>query len=291
MSDDGAEGYAPNFQFTCPPASSAIENTFRMGQVLQKKDEPDGAIKKYLAVCDALERVVTLNPSANVDIRLAIFSLGHIADIYHSREDWDKSLAFRECQQSFLEYMNRSCDVKFGDDADEGDAMPDFYQVTSQAATYRCLFEKVRAAKELKERPPVEKPEQIMQRYREALAKEEHDRNERLVRMFNDAARERELELKNSPIKQNLQRIIDHPILFMMIFIIVGAAVTVIIQMRPKKTIVLPDGLDAKMDFLERMARQQKGKSSGKPTRKRTRAPARVKKEEGQATRLDFQDL
>jgi tetratricopeptide (TPR) repeat protein len=291
MSDDGADGYAPSFQFTCPPASSAIENTFRMGQVLQKKDEPDEAIKKYLAVCDALERVVTLNPSANVDVRLAIFSLGHIADIYHSREDWDKSLAFRECQQGFLDYINHNHHVRLDDDAEEADAVPDFYQVTSQAAAYRRLFERVRAAKELKERPPVEKPEEMMRRYREALVKEEQDRNEKLVRMLNEGTHQHEMEIRNSPIKRNLQRIIDHPIVFMVMFVFVRITIATVLQMRPKKKLVLPEGLDAKMDFLERVARQQKGKNSGKPTRERTTRPTYVEKEETQEKRSDFQDL
>jgi hypothetical protein len=235
---------------------------------------------------------VTLNPSANVDIRLAIFSLGHIADIYHENEDWDKSLAFRECQQGFLEYINRNRHVRFDDDAEEADAAPDFYQVTSQAAAYRQMFERVRAAKDLKERPPVETAEEVMRRYREALAKEEQDRNEKLVKMLNEAAHQREMEIKNSLIKRNMQHIINHPIIFMVIFVVVGIAVAAIVQMRPKKKVALPEGLEAKMDFLDRIARQQKGKTSGKPARKRTpAAPSVEKKEDTQEKRFDFQEL
>lgn len=84
MSDnEDTPGYVSENLFTSTPSSSSIENTYRMGQVLQAKKDYTKAISTYLSVCETTERVIAMNPGANVEMQWVFLSLGNISDIYH----------------------------------------------------------------------------------------------------------------------------------------------------------------------------------------------------------------
>jgi hypothetical protein len=236
MSDD-EDAYVPSFEFTCPPASSSIENTFRMAQVLEKKGDTDAAISKYLLVCESLERAISLIPSATVDIRLAVFSLGNISDIYQSRGDWDKSLAFRECQRQFLEYFRRHRHLTLGEEEDAG---LDFSEVTSTAASLGRLFAGIADARATKERPPPEAPEKLLRRFQDAVTAEREAQADRIAEMLDRATNARDATITNSFWKRSLRRAADHPWMLILVAFVIGVVIVLAVALRPKKRRLLP---------------------------------------------------
>jgi hypothetical protein len=236
MSDD-QDAYVPSFEFTCPPASSSIENTFRMAQVLEKKGDTDAAISKYLLVCESLERTISLIPSATVDIRLAVFSLGNISDIYESRGDWDKSLAFRKCQRQFLEYFRRHRHLTLGEEEDAG---VDFSEVTSTAASLGRLFAGIANARATKERPPPEAPEKLLRRFHDAVTAEREAQADRIAEMLDRATEARDVALTNSFWKRSVRRAADHPWMLILVAFVIGVVIVLAVALRPKKRRMLP---------------------------------------------------
>jgi hypothetical protein len=239
--------YVPTATFTCPPSSSVIENTFRMAQVLERKRDCDSAISKFLLVCTSIERVVALNPGSDVDIRFAILSLGRIANIYDDREDWSKSLAFRRCEQAFLTYL-RDHQAR----ADDGDIA----SVAATARAYLEIFRGVHAAAALPEHRP-ETPAEIARRYRAAIEQDRDNQTERVIRLLEESAEAKRVELSNSVWRRNVERVVNHPFAFVFCLLVVAGVVTAAVVTRPKRRIAVPEGTEAKFAFLERAAMGQ----------------------------------
>ena len=250
-----------HFQHT--PSSHSIENTFRMAQVLQAKKDYSKAIDKFVLVCESIEKVIALNPGANVEIHWVIFSLGAIADIYQDRQDYNKSILFRNAQRGFLEYLQEQKSLGRAvalevDDDDETDQ--DVITIASQSHSYMKLFEKVHEAVAEPEKPPPEDPKDLLRRLQEARKKDEEDKIEETIRLLNEAADQREKELKNSFWKRNLQRITDHPVMFVLVVLFVAFAIILYVKYKPKKKVVIPGGIDAQMAYLEKYVREYERK-------------------------------
>lgn len=248
--------------FTDTPSSSSIENTYRMAQVLHKKGDLDLAIEKYLLVCDSLRRIIRVNPGARIEIQWVVMSLGDVADIYYDRQDYKKSLAFRNCQKSFLEFMQTQRHGGIPDldsDSDDED-LAKFAEVTSRGTTYQRLFEQVQAAQDLPSRPPPETAEELLKKFQEAKEKDEEAKIDRVIKLLEEAAEQREKELKNSFWKRNLQRIVEHPALFVMMMVALSVIVIVFVKFRPRRRVVIPGGIDAQIAYLEKYVKDYEKK-------------------------------
>lgn len=240
-------------KFTNTPSSLSVENTFRMAQVLQAKKDLEKAIEKYLLVCESIEKIVTLNPGANVEIHWAIFSLGAISDIYQDRQDYNKSLLFRNVQKDFLEFLQTqrgygNTKDEYVDD-DEGDT--DFITIATKTHSYMELFQKFHEAMDAPEKPPPEDPQELMRKLKEARKKDEEAKIEQTIKLLNEAAEMRENEIKNSFWKRNLLRITEHPVIFVFIVLAISILVILLWKSKPKKKVNIPGGFDAQLAYLE----------------------------------------
>ena len=277
--------YSSSVHFTDPPSASSIENTYRMAQVLYRKGDLDLAIDKYLLVCDSLERVITVNPGANIEVQWVVMSLGDIADIYYSKQDYKKALAYRNCQKSFLEFMQTQRNGGIPDpdsDSDDGSNLDKFVEVTSRGQTYRRLFSEIQEARELPARPPVETAEELLKKFQAAKEQDEEAKIDKIIKLLEEAAEQREKELKNSFWKRNLQRIVDHPALFVMLMVVLAVSVILFVKFRPRKRVAIPGGIDAQIAFLEKYIKDYEKKHPEK---------AKKKLEEARNRRLPTENL
>lgn len=267
MSDDDDQYVVPfENKFTNTPSSTSVENTFRMAQVLQAKKDFDKAIEKYLLVCESLEKIIAMNPGANVEIHWAIFSLGSISDIYQDRLDYNKSLLFRNVQKDFLEFLQTqkgygSTKDEFAEDDDDD---TDFISIATKSHSYMELFKKFHEAMEAPEKPPPEDPQELMRKLREARKKDEEAKIEQTIKLLNEAAEMRENEIKNSFWKRNLLRITDHPLIFVFIVLTISILIILIWKSKPKKKVNIPGGFDAQLAYLENYVRDYERKHGKK---------------------------
>ena len=271
--------YVSSVQFTDPPSSGSIENTYRMAQVLHKKGDLDLAIEKYLLVCDTLERVITVNPGARIEIQWAVFALRDIAEIYESRQDYKKSLAFRNCQTSFLKFMQtqKNGGIPNSDsDSDDGESIDKFAELTTRGATYRSLFLEIKKARDMEARPPPETAEELLKKFQEAKQQEEDAKIDRLIKLLEESAEQRENELKNSFWKRNMQRIVDHPAVFVIMMVLLSVIVIAFVKFRPRKRVVVPGGIDAQIAFLEKYVKDYEKKHPEKAREKKRAASERT---------------
>jgi hypothetical protein len=215
-----ADDYKPEFEFSAPPSSSAVENTFRMAQVLQKRKDYTQALEKYHLVCDTVEREVTMSHSSATEVHWAVFSLRSIADIYSELQDWDKSLAFRSVEKSFLEFLQRRQST---DPSTSEPPETDFLTATSNANFFSQLFSQIHAARELPETQPPDCPEALMKRLEDARVRDDEENAERVIQLLNDATEERERQTHESFWKRNLKRISDHPVQVIAAVLLFGA--------------------------------------------------------------------
>lgn len=230
MSDD--EEYVSTASFSSTPLSAqSVENTYRMAQVLEKRGEIDKAIAKYLLVCDAIERIIALNPGANVEVRWAVLSLGNMADIYYERKDYEKSVAFRNCQNAFLEFIKGQKHNVFHDTC-EDDSLENFAEVASSGTIYRQLFEQVHEAAKLPDNP-YESPDQLLEKYTDQQEKENEEKIQKLIRLFEAAADEQEKEDKSGCCVRMLTSIADHPGIFCVVVILLTVLVMLIVRAWP----------------------------------------------------------
>jgi hypothetical protein len=256
-------------------SSAAIENTYRMACALDAKREESEALSRFNLVCDSLERLVLRNIGAAVDVRYAILSLGNISEIYERRGDTKKALAFRECQLAFLEHMKKEQEQPNDDDDDT----PEVIEVVSTATAYSRLFKRIQAARDLPDRSE-ESAEEIMRKYKEAVAKEEEQRVERFVQLLEQKNAARQAEIENSFWRRNLHRMVDHPFVFLFVVLGIGVFVLLAFKSKPKKKkMVIPEGMDERLDFLEKMLKQapEKEQKPRATVRKRTPQPQRSK--------------
>lgn len=258
--------FSSNNRFANTPSAQSIENTFRMAQVLQKKKEYRTAIDKYLIVCEQTERVLIMNPGANVEIHWSVFSLGYISDIYAELKDYNKAVAFRNAQTAFLEFMQSQ---KGGRNKDDSDDEQDIFTVATLGHTYVRLFKKVHDAKDVEEKPPEDTPEQLLKKLQDARRQDEENKIEETIRLLNEAAEQNELEYKRSFWKRNMRRITDHPVIFVIIVLTIAISVLLFIKFRPKKKINIPGGIDAQIAYLEKYVKDYEKKHGKRPPTKR----------------------
>lgn len=136
----------------------------------------------------------------------------------------------------------------------------------SPAVSYSKLFRRVQSAREMPDKVE-ETPEEIMQRYTEAVAKEEEQKVERFVRLLEESTASRKAEIENSFWRRNLQRTVDHPFAFLFIVFGIGIFVILAFRLRPKPKFVIPEGTEDRLDYLEQMIQQSSQKP--RPTAKR----------------------
>ncbi|OHT01920.1 hypothetical protein TRFO_31164 [Tritrichomonas foetus] len=240
-----------------------------MAQVLQAKKDFDKAIDKFLLVCECTERVIAMNPGANVEIHWVVFSLGAISDIYQDRQDYNKSILYRNAQRAFLEFMqtqkgtNKSTFATNSDSDDE-----DLITIATKSHSYMKLFESVHEAMKAPEKPPPEDPQELMRKLQEARKKDEEEKIEQTIKLLNEAADAREKEIQNSFWKRNMQRITDHPVIFVFIVLIISVCVILFVKFKPKKKINIPGGIDAQMAYLEQYVRDYERKHGKKEPKK-----------------------
>jgi hypothetical protein len=260
-------------------SSAAIENTYRMACALDAKREELEALSRFYLIIDSLERLIMRNSTANIDIRYAILSLGNIADIYERRHDTKKTLAFRESQLAFLQHLKQSQSTP-----DDDEETPAVVEIVSVASAYSRLFRKVQEARDLPEKAN-ETPDEIIRRYKEAVAKEEEQKVERFVQLLEQTTAARKAEIENSFWRKNLQRMVDHPFVFLLVILGIGLVLILAFRLRPKTRIVIPEGMDERMEFIDRMLQQTpqrpaRAKKASAPAPTKPRTPQRAKSKE-----------
>lgn len=252
MYEEDYPDYSPSVRFEGTPSATSIENTLQMAKVLRAKGEIQQALNRFYIVCESIESAIAMNPGARIELHPAIFAIREIADIYEDRKDWTKSLAFRNTLNSFLKFLqaekqgNRShSDV---DDDLDGE---NFVEIMSKSVTYKKLFQEYHAAKAVPDLK-IETPEEILKKLQDAREKDEQAKMERIIKLFEEAADERENELKNSFFKRLMQKITDHPFIFISIVIFIALVIVLFVKYMPKKKFEVPGGIDAQMAYLEK---------------------------------------
>ncbi|EAX99939.1 hypothetical protein TVAG_267080 [Trichomonas vaginalis G3] len=254
--------------FQGQPASSAMENSFRMAQVLQRKKDYKVAIEKYINICLNTEKIVAMNPTAHVELQWPALSLGYIADIYHEKEDLNKEIAFRTVQNELLDFMrNMKHEATSTSDSDDGDI--DFIEIATVGQQYQRIFKRIHEAIDLPEAPPKLDIEKFIKDLQEARQKDEEARIESAIRQINEANEEREREIQNSFWKRNLQRIIDHPVIFTMVLLFLSTLVVAYVHfkpnIKPKSTRSMEQSLSIIQNYLNEYEAKngKKGKGGG----------------------------
>ena len=250
--------------FKSTPSSSSIENTFRMGQVLEKKKDFKSALEKYIKVCTETERIVLLNPGAKVEIHWVVYALGFISDIYSEKKDFKKALAFRNVQNDFLQFLAKKKNIRNNeDDEEDGTNLTneDFIELATTSTIYKQLFEKFRETLEIPDKPPQEDPKDLIKRIQEAKQKDEDAKAEEMIRLLNEVADSKEKELKNSFFKRNIKRLTDHPVLFVLFVVIIAIGIILFVKFKPKKKINIPGGIDAQIAYLEKYVQDYENKN------------------------------
>jgi hypothetical protein len=263
MEEDSNESPTPVFD--CPLPASEVENTFRMAQVLGRTQRYGEAISRYIQVCESLERALRLDCTSPIDIRFAIFSLRAIADIYAAREDWPKSLAFRDCEQSFLHHINEHPATRLEDDPG---ALPDFAAITIQTELYLALFEKIHRAIEIPEKV-TPTPAETAKRCEAAIAEENRAKEERVMRILADPVEQRGI---GSIWSRNFDRLVDHPwvvIGLVSFFLVLGF----VVFERSQSHRTAKAGSGNRESFLERMAQAKRERDTKAKQRKTKKRP------------------
>ena len=256
MSDD--EEYVSTATFTATPSAASIENTYRMAQVLRKRGDVDKAIDKYLLVCDAIERVLAMNAGARVEIQWVVLSLGDLGDIYYERQDYDKATAFRNCQSDFLEFFKTLKNGGIPEPGYEEDQMDDFEnfsEVTSRAASYRKLFGRVREARELPDRRR-KSPDELLETYTEEHERENQEKIDRLIRLFNAAADQQEKDSKGGCCVRMLTGIADHPFVFCLVVFVLTIVGMLIVKHWPKQEVPMTENFYTAMQMWDTLLSQ-----------------------------------
>ena len=246
-----SENFSEN-PFQSTPAASSIENQFRMAQVLQRKGDLDFAIQKYIELCQGVEKTILLNPGADVELQWPVLALGNIADIYQdNKKDYQKAILFRNVQNDFLTFMKMKKQAsQSGSDSDDNEG--DFFEIATTGHQYQSLFKKMHEAIEAPETKPRESAEELAKRIMEARRKEEEDKIDEMINELNRVNREREEAIKKSFIKRNLRRIVDHPIIFVMVLLVFTFLFVLYIQYKPKRKAHISGGLDANIAYLQK---------------------------------------
>ena len=186
--------------------SSAIENNFKIAQVLKIRNEIPRAINKFKDVCYSLEKIVKMNPSAQCELHLIPMSLGELSKIYQEKEDIEKALAFIKCQRGFLEYMANNKPNQEGECSTDGgeDELPEH--------TLPDLFAEMTRAFEMEDAPPPKDPQEVVQLFLEAQKKQEQETARKNMEMLNRLAEERKRKLESSRWEQTLEWVNNNPI-------------------------------------------------------------------------------
>jgi len=255
------------------PTSSSLDATFRFAQVLATHGDSATAITKYLEVVFSLERICAQNPGADVDIHAGVMALSHVADLYESRNDQQKADAFREAECAFLEHLQHCKDTN---------ARPD-------PAVYRSCFSRVRAAQELPEMRR-ETPEEAAARLRRAMEEEQRQKEERFIRLVNEAHERRERAMQNSFLRRNMQRFIDHPMVFLLAILLVGGAAAVLVTVRPSRRGRVPADPEEVAALLRRVEAEQRAKGGTGAKRQSAKAASKPRGAKGGARRDEYVD-
>lgn len=204
--------------------SSAIENNFKIAQVLKIRGEIPHAINKFKDVCYSLEKVVKMNPSAQCELHFIPMSLGELSKIYQEKEDIEKALAFTKCQRAFLEFMANNKPNQEGECSTDGgeDELPEH--------TLPELFSEMTRAFEMEDAPPPKNPQEVVQLFLEAQKKQEQETARRNLEMLNKLTEERKRKLESSRWGQTVEWVNQNPIklaVFCLVFLGVFLAIAI----------------------------------------------------------------
>jgi hypothetical protein len=239
-----------------------------MAQVLQRQSDYDSAITRFILVCEKLERTLECDPSSVIDVRYAIFSLAAVADIYALREDWSKSLAFRECEQSFLHYLDDNPDIQFEDRDD--DILPDFTSVATNAYQFLRLFQKIHEAVNIPNKIS-ETPDQTAERAKATLAAEQKAQTAEVIRLLTEPLALYKAQISNSFWRRNFERVLDHPFIVGLILSVLAVVIIVLFHRNRRRVAIRHPGEHTREAARERLV---KAKNSKKAKMRKTVRPA-----------------
>jgi hypothetical protein len=163
-------------------SSMAIQNAFKMAQILQLQKKDDDAITQYHEVCSAIAKTIRENPDADVDYRLIPVSINKIVEIYRTRDDYGKMKAFLEVERLFLENLT----VTSQDSGSE---------TKGQSHNLLEMLDRMEAAFAVKAKL---QPQEIVQMMLEERKEKERESMKRNMETLLQYAEERKRKLENS---------------------------------------------------------------------------------------------
>lgn len=233
------------------PPSNDIRNKYNTAEVLQKIKNYEKAIEKYFEVCWDIEKILKFNISAGVDFYLPMFSIGKISDIFEEREEYKKSLIFRQIQNSFLVILKQKKDIddriRNGDDIDI-----ELADVSSITYDILNIFKQLRQAHDNINNSEYDSPQQLAKRINEAYQKDQQRKIEEFTRLLEKENEEREKKIKSSFWRRNVYDMLDNPVKFIIFLFFFAVFVMILLALRPRKKIKNPLSKDASFEYLEK---------------------------------------
>ena len=274
-----------------PVTHAVLENTFKMGQLLQLQKKYDLAIEKYKEVCYSMADILKEHPEA--EFHLIPLSIGKAVEIYRERDDIDKALALMKVERKFLETMAAS---KEDFKSEDGDG-----EFKCQKHDINKLLREMKSAFEMK-KPATQSPEEIVKMLLEERKKQEQEAQQRNMQRLLEIAQERKNRLANSRWERFTDWLSNNPVvliigvvvllgsflIFMLVKIGVGERPAVIRNNKDKKqrTREHPDPKSPDFDYDELREKLEEMKKDLSKTRAERKSGQRVTKKSKETEEL-----
>ena len=189
------------FDPAAPVSSAVLENTFKMGQILQIQKKYPQAIEKYLYVCNSMLEIMRKNPET--EFPLLVLAISKLVEIYREQQDLDRALAFMKVEKELLETMAARKGTKLDDDEkveehDMGEMMDHMEQAMNMKNDKKS-------------------PEEIVQMLMEARKQQERESQEQNMKHLMEIVEERKKRYENSRWERFSDWMSDNPVVVIII--------------------------------------------------------------------------
>lgn len=190
-----------------PVTGAVLENTFKMGQVLQIQKKYDQALEKYLYVCNSMLPILRQHPEA--EYSLLIVTISKLVEIYREKDELDKAIAFMKVERELLETLA----ARKGTYKDDDDDVKEF---KAQEHDMTSMMDHMESALHLK--TDKKSPEEIVQMLMEARKKQERENQEKNMQDLLKMLEERQKKYENSRWERFTDWLSDNPV-----FVVIGS--------------------------------------------------------------------
>ena len=198
------------FDPAAPVSSAVLENTFKMGQILQIQKKYPQAIEKYLYVCNSMVEIMRKNPET--EFHLLVLAISKLVEIYREQQDLDRALAFMKVEKELLETMAARKGTKLDDDEKD-----DEFNV--QEHDMGEMMDHMEKALHMQN--DKKSPEEIVQMLLEARKQQERENQEENMKHLLDIVEERKRRYENSRWERFSDWMSDNPVAVIIICMVV----------------------------------------------------------------------